>query len=121
MTESKFPLPLEGVKILDFTWSVAGPTMTRYLAGLGARVLKVEWPKGPDPMRTAMYRTDTDEKNLNNGAFFSNLNVGKESITINVKDADGLQTVKEIIAEVDAVTESFSAQVMERWGLGYKP
>ncbi|WP_168156342.1 CaiB/BaiF CoA-transferase family protein [Corynebacterium sp. HMSC30G07] len=120
MTESKFPLPLEGVKILDFTWSVAGPTMTRYLAGLGARVLKVEWPEGPDPMRTAMYRTDTDEKNLNNGAFFSNLNVGKESITINVKDADGLQTVKEIIAEVDAVTESFSAQVMERWGLGYE-
>lgn len=119
MTETGTALPLEGVKILDFTWSVAGPTMTRYLAGLGARVLKVEWPKGPDPMRTAMYRADTEEKNLNNGAFFSNLNVGKESMTINVKDSDGLQVVKDIISEVDAVTESFSAQVMERWGLGY--
>ena len=65
MTSSNNSLPLEGVKILDFTWSVAGPTMTRYLAGLGAQIFKVEWPKGPDPMRTAMYRSDTDKKNLN--------------------------------------------------------
>lgn len=111
--------PLDGVVILDFTWSVAGPTMTRYLAGLGARIIKIEWPKGPDPMRTAMYRSDIDEKTLNNGAFFSNLNVGKESLTINVKDDDGLKTIKDMIAKVDAVTESFSAQVMERWGLGF--
>ena len=119
MTRSNNSLPLEGIKILDFTWSVAGPTMTRYLAGLGAQIFKVEWPKGPDPMRTAMYRSDTDEKNLNNGAFFSNLNVGKKSLTINVKDPDGLQVIKDVIAQVDAVTESFSASVMERWGLGF--
>lgn len=111
--------PLEGIKILDFTWSVAGPTMTRYLGGLGARIFKVEWPKGPDPMRNAMFRNDTDQKTWNNGAFFGNLNVGKESLTINVKDEKGLDLIKELVGKVDAVTESFSSGVMERWGLDF--
>ena len=111
--------PLADVTVLDFTWSVAGPTMTRYLGGLGARIIKVEWPQGPDPMRNAMFREDTETKTWNNGAFFGNLNVGKESLTINVKSAEGLEKIKDLLRNVDAVTESFSSGVMKAWGLDY--
>ena len=110
---------LTGVRILDFTWSVAGPTMTRYLAGMGAEVIKVEWPTQGDPMRTAMYRSDTQDKTADNGAFFANLNVGKRSLTINVRDPKGLDVVKDLVRLCDVVTESFSAGVLERWGLGW--
>ncbi len=94
--------------------------MTRYLGGLGARIIKIEWPKGPDPMRTAMFHKDTKEMTYNNGAFFSNLNVGKESVTINVKSDEGLEVIKDLIREVDVVTESFSSSVMKSWGLSFK-
>nr|WP_198025296.1 CoA transferase [Salinisphaera hydrothermalis] len=117
---SKNTGPLEGIKVLDFTWSVAGPTMTRYLAGLGARVFKVEWPKGPDPMRSVMFRSDTQKRTWNNDAFFANLNIGKESLTINVKDPCGLDLIKDMIKHVDIVSESFSASVLQGWGLDYE-
>lgn len=110
---------LAGIRILDFTWSVAGPTMTRYLGGMGAEVIKVEWPTQGDPMRTAMYRSDTAHKTADNGAFFANLNVGKKSLTINVRDPRGLEVIKDLVRVSDVVTESFSAGVLERWGLGW--
>lgn len=112
--------PLKGITILDFTWSVAGPTMTRYLGGLGARILKVEWPKGPDPMRTAMFHKDTQEMNYNNGVFFGNLNIGKESVVLNVKDQLGKDVIRDLISSVDVVTESFSSSVMRSWGFSYE-
>lgn len=111
--------PLTGVRVVDFSWSVAGPTMTRYLASLGAEVIKVEWPTNPDPMRSAMYLRDETHKTLNNGPFFANLNVGKKSLTINVRSEEGLAVIRDLIRESDVVAESFSASVLERWGLGY--
>lgn len=112
--------PLEGITVLDFTWSVAGPTMTRYLGAFGARILKVEWPKGPDPMRTSMFRSDTKQLNYNNGAFFGNLNIGKESLTIDVKSDSGKEVIEHLLSKVDVVTESFSSSVMKSWGLSFE-
>ncbi|MCE0764590.1 CoA transferase [Pseudonocardia kujensis] len=116
---STSPRPLAGTRVLDFTWSVAGPTMTRYLASLGAEVIKVEWPRNADPMRSAMYLGNEQHKTLNNGSFFANLNVGKRSLTVNLRTEEGLAVVRDLVRECDVVAESFSATVLERWGLDH--
>lgn len=110
---------LAGVRVLDFTWSVLGPTVTRTLASLGAEVIKVEWPGRPDPMRTTMYRAGEQRMGLDNGAFFANLNVGKRSLTLDIGSTRGMEIVRRLIARSDLVIESFSSQVFRRWGLDY--
>ncbi|WP_176541126.1 MULTISPECIES: CaiB/BaiF CoA-transferase family protein [unclassified Bacillus (in: firmicutes)] len=109
---------LTGIRVLDFTWSVSGSTTTRILAAMGAEVIKVEWPKTPDMMRFSMYAKE-DEPGLDNGAFFNSLNVGKRSFTINIKSAEGMNIVKDLIRKSDVITENFSAGVFEKWGLDY--
>lgn len=110
---------LAGVRVLDFTWSVLGPTVTRTLAAFGAEVIKVEWPARPDPMRTTMYRAGEQNMGLDNGPFFANLNVGKRSLTLDVRSARGMEIIHRLVARSDVVIESFSSRVFRRWGLDY--
>lgn len=110
--------PLDGIRVLDFSWSVAGPTVTRIMAAHGAEVMKVEWPGHPDPMRTAMFAAESDPS-IDNGSFFAGLSIGKESLTLNAGSPEGLEIVKRLIAESDVVVESFSASMLRRWGLDY--
>jgi len=119
-TEKENKRPLAGIRILDFSWSVAGPTMTRYLASLGAEVIKVEWPEHPDPMRSAMFLRDETNKTLNNGTFFANLNVGKRSLTLNARSTRGIRVIRDLVRKCDVLTESFSPAVLEKWGLGFE-
>lgn len=109
---------LSGIRVVDFTWSVVGPTITRNLAALGAEVIKVEWPRNPDKMRTTMYRAGEPNPTLDNGPFFANLNVGKLSLSLNARSELGLEVIKELVASSDVVVESFSAGVLKNWGLG---
>lgn len=111
---------LEGLRVLDFTWSVAGPTITRILAGLGAEVIKVEWPAYPDPMRTSMYKRGEKRMGLDNGGFYNWMNIGKRSFTIDARSSEGLEIVKKLIKKSDLISESFSASVFENWGLSYE-
>jgi crotonobetainyl-CoA:carnitine CoA-transferase CaiB-like acyl-CoA transferase len=110
---------LDGVRVLDFTWSVAGPRMTTILASLGAEVIKVEWPAHPDMMRTAMYPTGVD-KTLDSGCFFATINPGKLAFSVDVRTDEGHKIIEQLIAKADLVTESFSSGVMERWGFSYE-
>lgn len=110
---------LDGLRVLDFTWSVVGPTVTRTLAALGAEVIKVEWPAHPDPMRTTMYAAGEERKGLDNGPFFANLNVGKRSLTLDVRSPQGRNVTRRLLEISDVVIESFSSQVFRRWGLDY--
>lgn len=110
---------LKGVRIVDFTWSVSGPTATRILASFGAEVIKVEWPESPDPMRFSMYAKG-DTPGLDNGAFFNNLNAGKLGITLNVKSERGRVLLHELLKKCDVVVENFSSGVFEKWGLTYE-
>ena len=112
--------PLSQCRVLDFTWSVLGPTLTRNLAGLGAEVIKVEWPRNPDPMRKVMYARGETDPGLDNGPFFNNLNVGKRSFTLDAKSERGRGIIRRLIAQCDVVAESFSSQVFRSWGLGYE-
>lgn len=110
---------LSGLRVLDFSWSVAGPTVTRILASMGAEVIKVEWPAHADPMRTAMFANDV-EPTIDSGSFFAGLSTGKESLTLNAGSAAGFKVVEKLIRECDIVVESFSAKMLRRWGLDYE-
>jgi crotonobetainyl-CoA:carnitine CoA-transferase CaiB-like acyl-CoA transferase len=113
------PEALAGIRVLDFTWSVAGPTITTILAAFGAEVIKVEWPARFDSMRTVMVAADVPPT-LDSACFFAAVNPGKRGFSVNTRLPAGLVLIEELVAQVDVVTESFSAGVLERWGLGYE-
>lgn len=114
------PGALDGLRVLDFSWSVAGPIMTRNLASMGAEIIKVEWPANADPMRPALYAEGVERRGFNNGAFFSDLNVGKKSLTLNARSEEGFALALELLEQCDLVVESFSSRVFEKWGLDYE-
>ncbi len=112
---------LEGVRVLDFTWVRAGPWATRWLAALGAEVIKIEWPKNLDILRQNRFTTPTGvEPGPNSTGQFADSNAGKLGLTINVRTQKGLDLVKRLISLSDVVIENFSSRVMQRWGLGYE-
>ena len=109
---------LSGLRVVDFTWSVAGPTITTILASAGAEVIRVEWPDRPDPMRAVMWAVDAP-KTPDSACFFNYVNPGKKAFAVNARHPRGLALLESLISTADLVVESFSAGVMERWGLGY--
>ena len=101
-------LPLAGVRVLDFSWVIAGPTCTRILANMGAQVIKVESHRRPDPTRRG------------GGANFHLLNQSKSGITLNLSTPRGLELAKQLASVSDVVIENFATGVFERLGLGYE-
>lgn len=97
---------LEGVRILDFTWVVAGPVATRILADQGAEIIKIE-------------RRDTLDLGTRRGGFSGNLHRGKQSTVVNMADPRGVALAKRLAAVSDVVIDNFSARVMRNWGLDY--
>jgi len=104
---------LEGIKVLDLTRVLAGPYATMVLADLGANVMKVEMPiKGDDSRHFGPYVGDES-------AYFMSLNRNKRSMTLNLKEEKGKELLKEMIKNVDVITENFRPGTMEKLGLGY--
>jgi crotonobetainyl-CoA:carnitine CoA-transferase CaiB-like acyl-CoA transferase len=103
---------LKGVRVLDFTTTIAGPHCTRLLADLGAEVIKIEAPEG-DMMRT--------RPPLRNGAStsFGQLNAGKKSIVLDLKTPWAVEAVRRLAATADVIVENFRPGVMRRFGLDY--
>ena len=110
-------LPLAGVRVIDFTQVMMGPSATQMLADFGADVIKIENPKGGDLSRTSF--GGTDEKSLNNPVFCS-LNRNKRSLALNLRDDENKQIVYDLIRDADVVISNFRAGVMERIGFGYE-
>lgn len=96
--------PLGGVRVLDFSWVIAGPTTTRYLAAMGADIIKVEAPGRGDPGRTSELHTV--------------LGQDKQAIVLDLKSDDGRRLARELALQSDVVVENFATGVMERFGLG---
>ena len=103
---------LDGVRVVDFTTTIAGPHCTRLLADLGAKVIKLEAPEG-DMMRA--------RPPLRNGAStsFGQLNTGKKSVVLDLKRPEALAIVQRLVATADVVVENFRPGVMARFGLDY--
>ena len=101
------PRPLDGIRVLDFTWVVAGPVATRILADLGAEVIKVE-------------RSNATDFGTRRGGLSGTLNRGKRSIVLNLADPRGLALAQRLAAVADVVIDNFSARVMPNLGLDYE-
>lgn len=113
-------LPLEGIRVLDFTHVYAGPTCTRVLAELGADVIKVEGLTRIDTVRMLL-ATDNSlmPEPWNRGFYYSLRNAGKRSLTAELTTAEGRELVRRLIPTVDVVAESFTPRVMKNFGLDY--
>lgn len=110
---------LEGVKVVDLTWHIAGPYCTKLLADCGAEIIKIEKPGEGDPAR----RMGPFPDNLphpEKSALYLYLNTGKKSITLNLKSEFGKKIIKELVKSADILVESFSPRVMPSLGLDYE-
>jgi crotonobetainyl-CoA:carnitine CoA-transferase CaiB-like acyl-CoA transferase len=106
---------LSGIKVLDLSRVVAGPTCTSMLGDLGADIIKVEGPELVDETRT-WFPPDVAEISL----YFMAVNRNKRAITVNLKTEKGIQIIKKLLKEADVVVENFKTGTMERLGLGYE-
>lgn len=108
-------LPLDGVRVVDFTQVMLGPCCTQVLGDYGADVVKIERPGAGDLSRTAV----DDERGLDNPVFVS-LNRNKRSVAIDVRSEQGKQVVWDLVRQADVVVNNFRPGVMERLGFGYE-
>jgi len=101
-------LPLDGIRVLDFTWVVAGPAATRVLADQGAEVIKVE-------RKVSEFVIGTRRAGL-----MADLNRNKRSIAINMAVPAGIELAHRLVKASDIVVDNFSARVMREWGMDYQ-
>jgi len=111
-------LPLSGIRVIDLTWIIAGPTATRYLADFGADVIKIEHEQAVDPIRLGRPIVG-DAPTLNNSGFFNYINRNKRSVLLNVRHPFGMDLLKRLIEVSDVVIENFSAGTLASWELDY--
>ena len=103
-------LPYAGIRVIEFTHMVMGPTCGMLLADLGAEVIKIEPPGG-----------DTTRGLLGSGAgFFPMFNRNKKSVVLDLKTPEGQEAARRLIDTADIVSENFKAGVMDKLGLGYE-
>lgn len=107
-------LPLEGIKVLDFSRVLAGPWASMSLGDLGAEVWKIEHIKGGDDTRAWSVPS---YKGIS--TYYLCANRGKRSLALDLKSPEGLAIARELAAKADVIVENFRAGTMERLGLGY--
>ena len=112
------PLPLDGIRVADFFWLIAGPTASRVLADYGAEVIKIESAARMDVIRSAGVQP-SEPGSVNTNGVFNDTNTNKRSIELNLGDPRGIELAREIIRRSDVVTNNFTGDRMDRWGLGY--
>lgn len=98
-------LPLAGIRVVDFSWVVAGPMATKMLGALGAEIIKIESTQRPE----FAHRT----------GWFAVVNNNKRSCTVDITTAEGQGLIRDLVARSDVVVENFSARVLRGNGLGY--
>ena len=107
------PGTFDGLRVIDFTTTIAGPHCTRLLADLGAEVIKIETPDG-DMMRT--------RPPLRNGAsaMFGQLNAGKKSVALDLKSEPARAALLKLVESADVVVENYRPGVTSRLGIDYE-
>ncbi|MBT3908327.1 MAG: CoA transferase [Rhodospirillaceae bacterium] len=112
MAENKSP-PLKGLRVIDASTVIAGPTIGMQMGDFGADVIKVEHPRG-DVLR------NTGDMKDGVGLWFKMTNRNKRCITLNFSTEKGQELFKELIKTADVVIENFRTGTMEKWGLGWE-
>ena len=113
-------LPLRHLRVVDFSWIVAGPQATRILADLGADVIRVEYEGRVDSVRLGNPVAGAPRGSVDHSGMFSNFNRNKRSVTLNVMHPDGMALLHDLLRVSDIVIENFSPRVFESWGLTYE-
>jgi len=108
-------LPLEGIKIIDFTGVQAGPACTQLLAWFGADVLKVERPGVGDVTRNQL----RDIPDLD-ALYFTTLNSNKRSLTLDTKTPEGKAILETLIRDADVLVENFAPGALDRMGFTWE-
>ncbi len=118
MTQKR--LPLEGVRVLDFTWAWAGPQATLLLALMGAEVIKVESKRRLDHSRLRSLVAGPSMSGPDASFIFNTLNLNKLSVTLNLSKPEAVEIAKSLAKISDVVAQNMRPGVLERLGLGYE-
>lgn len=110
--------PLQGIRVVDFTWVGVGPMLTKYLGDFGAEVIRVESRTRLDPLRHSPPFVE-QRPGIERSGHFLNLNTSKCHVTLNLNHPKARQLVRRLVAQSDIVAENFTSQVMEKWQLTY--
>jgi crotonobetainyl-CoA:carnitine CoA-transferase CaiB-like acyl-CoA transferase len=110
--EGNLTKSFNGLRVLDFSTTIAGPHCTRMLADMGAEVIKVESAEG-ETMRS---RPPVRERC---SSVFGSLNVGKKSLVLDLKSPDAIEVIRRLVASADILVENFRPGVMRRLKLDY--
>ncbi len=112
---------LAGLRVLDLTRILAGPTATQGLADLGAEVIKIERPGAGDDTRGwgPPFVQDGDGRDTRESAYYLSANRGKKSVAINIALAEGQALIRKIVESSDIMVENFKAGDLARYGLDY--
>jgi benzylsuccinate CoA-transferase BbsF subunit len=105
--KAKYKPILHNIRVLDFTWALAGPYVTRLLADFGAEVIKVQ----------PLLSTETDDT-FSQG-YYNTWNRNKLGVTLNLNKLEGIELAKKLVNICDIVAENFAPRVMANWGLDY--
>jgi len=107
------PLPLTGIRVIDYSHFLAGPHMSRCLAAMGAEVIKVERPKAGDPGRASPWVVGGVS------GYYLQQNMGKEGLCVNLKDPRGLELIHKLVADADVFVENYRPGALDKLGLSY--
>jgi crotonobetainyl-CoA:carnitine CoA-transferase CaiB-like acyl-CoA transferase len=103
---------LQGIRVLDFSTTIAGPHCTRMLSDMGAEVIKIESSEGETMRTRPPVRGDCS-------SVYGGYNVGKKSVVLDLKSPEGIQAIKRLVGKVDILVENFRPGVMRRLKLDH--
>jgi crotonobetainyl-CoA:carnitine CoA-transferase CaiB-like acyl-CoA transferase len=117
MTMKEATGPLKGLRVLDLTRVLAGPTCTQMLGDLGAEVIKIERPGSGDDTRgfAPPVMPGTAES-----AYFIGVNRNKRSVTLDISSPEGQAIIRKLLADCDMLVENFKVGQLAKYGLGYE-
>ena len=107
------PSALENIKVVDLTRTLAGPFCTMMLGDMGADIIKIEEPENGDEIRSWMPFWNGESTQ------FVTFNRNKRSVTINLKEQEGIDIILSLVKDADVMIESFRSGALDRMGLGY--
>jgi crotonobetainyl-CoA:carnitine CoA-transferase CaiB-like acyl-CoA transferase len=108
--------PLKGIRVLDLTRVLAGPTCTQMLGDLGAEIIKIERPEAGDDTRGF---APPFVPNTRESAYFVGVNRNKKSVTLDLSSVDGQALLHQLLPSCDILVENFKVGALAKYGLGY--
>ncbi len=116
---AKTRLPMQGIRVTDFSWFGAGPYVTRLFAAYGAEVIRIESNIKIDGMRWQAPRKPGITQTYNISGMYNNFNPGKLGVTLNLNLAKGIEIARKLVSVSDVVLDNFIPGAMAKWGLTY--